>query len=151
MSNRYQICGVGTVVSNYITSLYGDILTNLIVLISLKCIETSNRCLVHQELTQWCMQVNCTSKNKHINKLIQKEIRFAVTQRQGVGKKEEDESRQMVQTSRRYIRKNQECAYSHVQHGKYCQRCCVLYMKILFFSLLFRATLVAYGGSQTRG
>ena len=46
--------------------------TRLIVVIVLKCIEISNHCVVQQELTQCCMS---DMLQKQTNKLVEKEIR----------------------------------------------------------------------------
>ena len=42
MSHRYEMYSVGEIVSNYVISLYGDMITRFIVVIILKCIEMSN-------------------------------------------------------------------------------------------------------------
>ena len=52
MSHRYEMYSMGNIVNNYVIALYGDMVTKLIVMIILKCIEISNHYVVKQELTQ---------------------------------------------------------------------------------------------------
>ena len=46
MSHRYEMYSMGNIVNNYVIALYGDMVTKLIVMIILKCIEISNHYVV---------------------------------------------------------------------------------------------------------
>ena len=88
-------------------------------------IEISNHYAVYQEIIQCCKSIILQKQNKQ---LIEKGIRFVVTRGGAWGEGEFDEGSQKVQTSSNKINKYQGC---NIQHDKYNEHCCVLYMKVV--------------------